>query len=343
MIPMGAPAVQVRSVTKRFRPPPAPWRRLLRLPPEPDVVALEDVSLTLHAGEILGLVGPNGAGKTVLVKLIATLTEPTSGELSVLGMDPVRQARQIRRRIGLATADERSFYWRLSCRQNLMFFARLYGASGAAGRRLVDSLLETVDLDAAADRPYRVLSAGNRQRLAIARALLPDPPLLLLDEPTSSLDPVAAARLRKLVAERLHQDGRRSVLFTSHDPQEVEELSTRVAVLSGGRILACEDVHSLRKRSNNGRAEAVTILARSVAEETLTALAGTVQGLSWRRQEHEGCEIRFRRRAEDDLLDRVLGRLVAAGSRILDCRTTSADLRDALDHLLNGTKEGGHG
>jgi ABC-2 type transport system ATP-binding protein len=235
----------MRGVTKRFRPPPAPWRRLLGLPVQPDTVALCDVSLQVQPGEILGLVGPNGAGKTVLVKLIATLTEPTSGQLHVFGLDSVRAARTIRSGIGLATADERSFYWRLTCRQNLMFFARLYGRHGAAARRLVDELLDTIDLSDAADRPYRVLSAGNRQRLAIARALLPDPMLLLLDEPTSSLDPIAAANLRKLVVERLHRPGERSVLFTSHDLREVEEICTRVAVLSGGRILACSDPSSL--------------------------------------------------------------------------------------------------
>ena len=233
-----APVVDIDGVTKTFRPPPAPWRRLLGLPAQPDVVALRDVSLQIEPGEILGLVGPNGAGKTVLVKLIATLTEPTSGQLRVFGLDSVRDSRRIRGLIGLTTTDERSFYWRLTCRQNLMFFARLYGHHGAAARRLVDELLDTIDLSHAVDRPYRVLSAGNRQRLAIARALLPDPPLLLLDEPTSSLDPIAASNLRKLIVERLHGNRERSVLFTSHDLVEVEEMCTRVAVLARGRILA---------------------------------------------------------------------------------------------------------
>ncbi len=148
--------------------------------------------LKLNEGEIFGLIGRNGAGKTTLTKIIATLVQPTDGKVSVQNFDSVKDEVKVRSLIGLATAEERSFYWRLTAEQNLLFFARLYGLKDAAAKQRIAEIFEQLDLKDLAKRRFSELSTGNKQRLAIARAILPKPPILLLDEPTRSLDPLAA-------------------------------------------------------------------------------------------------------------------------------------------------------
>ncbi len=199
--------------------------------------ALDDVSFEVGTGEIFGLLGPNGAGKTTLLKILAGLVLPTSGTARLNGVDVARDDRAVKRLIGFVTSDERSFYWRLTGRENLQFFARLYGLGPALARRRAAELLEAVDLGALGDRQFMNYSTGMKQRLAIARALLHDPPVLCLDEPTRSLDPIAAKHLRRFVAERLNREHGKSVLLATHNLQEAEEMCGRLAILDRGRVV----------------------------------------------------------------------------------------------------------
>lgn len=168
-------AITVDQLTKFF---PAPWTRsrLMRpwQPMEP-TRALWDVTLTVARGELVVLVGPNGSGKTTLLKILSSLILPTAGSVRILGMDPARQAEEVKARVGLITGDERSFYWRLSATENLRFFATLYGLQGEAARTRINWVLDLLQIDGP-DRKVQVLSAGMKQRLAIARGLLADPP-----------------------------------------------------------------------------------------------------------------------------------------------------------------------
>lgn len=325
--------VRVQRVTKVFPPPPAPWRRLVGLPPPAGVVALRDVDLEIAPGEVLGLVGPNGAGKTVLLKLIATLSEPTAGEISVFGYDSLRASRDIRLRIGMATCDERSFYWRLTGRQNLMFFARLIGLARDQARRRMAELFELLAIQDVAQRPYRTLSSGNRQRLAIARALLNDPALLLLDEPTNSLDPNAAERLRALIKERVLEDRERAILVTSHNLEEVEHLSSRVAILGRGRILETADLETLRRR--HGAARTVTVAIRSpLPEETWLELSAIAPGLRRGESRNGVFELSFEREAQDGALHRFVAELIRRGAEIVGVRERAPDLKTIFDTLV---------
>src|SRR6266850_2839493 len=156
-------------------------KKLLRRKFKPPVEALRDVSFNIRAGEIFGLIGPNGAGKTTLTKIIATLIQPTEGSATVNGHDTVRDDERVRRNVGLAGAEERSFYWRLTAEQNLLFFARLHGLSARSARDRISELLALLDLQDLARRRFAELSTGNKQRLSVARALLANPPVLLLD------------------------------------------------------------------------------------------------------------------------------------------------------------------
>ncbi|MEU4212956.1 ABC transporter ATP-binding protein [Streptomyces sp. NPDC026206] len=201
-----------------------------------EVPALREVDLTVERGEVYGLLGPNGAGKTTLCRILSTILLPTSGTARVMGHDVVRDADRVKSVIGIVFGGDRGLYARLSVRENLRFWAALYGLHGNDLRRRCDALLERMGLgDRAADR-VDTLSRGMKQRLHLARGLVSDPPLLILDEPTVGMDPVAAQDFRVLV-EALRADGR-TVVLTTHDMAEAEAVCDRVSLVDRGRIVA---------------------------------------------------------------------------------------------------------
>jgi ABC-2 type transport system ATP-binding protein len=201
------------------------------------VVALQDVTFEVRPGEIFGLLGANGAGKTTLLKILAGLILPSGGRAEVDGADVARDDRAVKQSIGFVTSDERSFYWRLTGRENLHFFAALCGLDPVSGRSRAAALLDSMELTPVADQQFLGYSSGMKQRLAIARALLHDPPILCLDEPTRSLDPIAAKHLRRFVIDRLNREEAKTVLLATHNLQEAEEMCGRLLVLDRGRTL----------------------------------------------------------------------------------------------------------
>jgi len=230
------PAIELRGVSKRFTQPRT-WREILRHPcARKRVQALDGIDLCVPAGSVSGLLGPNGSGKTTLLRVLATSLLPDQGEVRVLGRDALRVPNQVRRLVGVVLSDERSFYWRLTARQNLMFFAALHGLDGRRARARVAELGGWLGLGPELDKPFRNLSTGWRHRLAIARALLADPPVLLMDEPTAGLDPAAAERARRLLRERLAGELGRTVLVASHNLDEVRAVCDRVALVHQGRL-----------------------------------------------------------------------------------------------------------
>jgi ABC-2 type transport system ATP-binding protein len=201
------------------------------------ITGLQDVSLEVQQGEIFGLLGPNGAGKTTLLKILACLVLPTRGRAFVDGVSVAEDDRQVKSSMGFVTSDERSFYWRLTGRENLEFFGRLFGLDGAMSRRRASDLIGAMELEEVADRQFMSYSSGMKQRMAIARALLHDPPILCLDEPTRSLDPMAAKHLRSFVTGRLNGEGGKTIILATHNLQEAEEMCSRLVILERGRVL----------------------------------------------------------------------------------------------------------
>jgi ABC-2 type transport system ATP-binding protein len=199
---------------------------------------LFDVNLEVARGELFGLLGPNGAGKSTLLKLLATLTTPDRGRMTIDGIDVEREPLKAKRRIGLCTSDERSFYFRLTARQNMEFFGALMGLGGAHLRKRIDECTELVDLRDILDARFGGLSSGMRVRLTVARALLADPAILFLDEPTRAVDPVHAEELRALVRRNLVAGAGKTVVLATNVLEEAWELCDRVAIVNRGRIVA---------------------------------------------------------------------------------------------------------
>jgi len=213
------------------------------------VEALKGVSFRVRYGEIVGLLGPNGAGKTTTIKILSTLLLPDSGEAYVCGYDVVREAQKVRRVIGIMISVEKGFYGRLTGRENLIYFGYLYGLEGRERVRRVNYLLDLVGLSelGGSDRLYEEFSLGMKARLALARALLKDPPVLLLDEPTLGLDVPSARRIRSLVKDLARREGK-AVLYTSHNMLEVEQVCDRVILIDRGVVVAEGDPEELKSR-----------------------------------------------------------------------------------------------
>lgn len=223
----------VRHVSKTYQPPPRWLRPLVRSAVTEPTPALRDVSFDVGVGEVVGLIGPNGAGKTTLLKIISTLLEPTEGQVEVDGHDVVHSPHEVCRRLGLVLEGDQGLYDRLSGLQNLRFYGVLAGMTRAAAEVRAHELLEKMEL---ADRDKLVFgySAGMRMRLSIARALMADPPLVVLDEPTRSLDPLASRLTSRLVADLARQG--RAVLVANHRLDEVVETCHRVVAVVHGQL-----------------------------------------------------------------------------------------------------------
>jgi ABC-2 type transport system ATP-binding protein len=241
------PASEAEGLVKEFeRGRRTIWQRLRREPDRRETFrAVDGVDLHVERGEIFGVLGPNGAGKTTTMKMLATLLEPTDGSAQVLGFDVVRNPREVRRRMGAVLSDGRSLYWKLTARENLEYFAALYHVAPAEQRQRITGVLQAVKLDDRADDYVERYSTGMRQRLVLARALLPDPELLLLDEPTVGLDPQSARDLRDRVRE-LQAQGR-TVLMTTHYMEEADQLCDRIAIVDHGRIVALDTPGGLKR------------------------------------------------------------------------------------------------
>jgi ABC-2 type transport system ATP-binding protein len=201
-----------------------------------DVEAVRGVTFAVESGELFGLLGPNGAGKTTTIKMLITLLIPTSGTARVLGHDVVKDAREVRKRIGYVFGGDRGLYDRLSGLDNLRYFAELYAVPPREMRRRIGELLDLVGLDGRENERVEGYSRGMRQRLHIARGLLHDPPVVFLDEPTIGVDPVGARELRATIAQLV--EAGKTVLLTTHYMFEADQLCNRIAVISHGEIVA---------------------------------------------------------------------------------------------------------
>lgn len=239
--------LEVKDLTKAFKVKASSRLRASRSRRSRSRPALDGVSFRVHAGEIYGLLGANGSGKSTLVRILSTLLLPDQGSVKVFGYDVVKQAAEVRPLLNRVSVDP-SFFKPMSAMENLLFFGRVYGVSGPEVRRTSAAVLQRLGLDGEhAREPMLHLSRGQQQKVAVARAFLSSPRLLLLDEPTTGLDPRSKREVQSFVAEARRDDGV-TILLTTHDMAEAEQLCDRVGFLSAGRLVAEGTPLELRKQ-----------------------------------------------------------------------------------------------
>jgi ABC-2 type transport system ATP-binding protein len=308
-------AVEVRNLLKVFR---------IGLVRPRHKVALQGIDLTVEAGMIYGILGPNGAGKTTLLSVLATLLLPDAGSVRVLGRDVRREAAMIRRRVNMASGNA-NFPWSLSVADILTFHAMLYGLWGRRCRMHVGAVMETCELSGYRAVPYNELSTGLKQRLALAKSLLNDPDLLLLDEPTVGLDPDVSVRIRQQIA-RLRSERGTTILLSTHYMPEAEALCDEIAFLRDGRILARGTCGDLKRRV--GFAEVIQVAG------TGPFPLGEIQrlpGVLAVHQDGEGLEIRVDQGRQR--LDQVIRCLHQAGVVLHAVRIDELGLEEVFVEL----------
>jgi len=262
--------IEVRELVKRY----STKIRKGFLRSETKVIeALRGISFDVHHGEVVGLLGPNGAGKTTTIKILATLLLPDSGDAFIEGYSVVKEPHKVRECIGVMLTVEKGFYPMLTGKENLEYFGRLYGLKGNYLKKRVEEILDLVGLKelGAADRIYEEYSLGMRARLSLARALLPNPPILLLDEPTLGLDPPSARRIRELVKNLVRKDGK-AVLYTTHNMFEAEIICDRILLIDKGVIIASGTPAELKKLVRGFRAIVLKLREEVIANKLIKIL-----------------------------------------------------------------------
>jgi ABC-2 type transport system ATP-binding protein len=327
-------AIDIEHLSKRFSRSMPGLRKLFGKRGPVHVDALSDLSLSVRAGEVFGLVGRNGQGKTTLIKSVCGLIEPSHGSVRVFGYDSVRDLRELKRRIGLVSADERSFYFRLTGRENLRFFGRLVGVAEAALAARIEALSQTFELTPVLDRAFQEYSTGNKQRLAIARALLSDPPLLLLDEPTRSLDPLSAEGLRNVIDAWAREGSGKTVVITTHNLAEIERLCGRVAILSRGKLIECAPIAEL-KQKYLGEERVQLSVSGEVSEAALSQLQ-KLEGVVFGARTEGLWSLALTRRIGDERLDGLLRALLLSGFKLESVRVEQAGLVEVLARVEAG-------
>lgn len=317
-----APLVRLEGVTKRFRADRSLWRRLRGDPATAPRAVIDDLTLDVRPGEILGIVGANGAGKTTLLKLVSGALVPDAGRVTIEG----REARAAAHRIAVVPADERALFWRASAWENVRLFGALHGLTGDTLDTAVDEALDVVGIGHTGAQLVGAFSSGMRQRVLLARALVTCAPLLVLDEPTRSLDPVSARELRAFVREIVERRAGTTVLLATHATDEALALCDRAALLVRGRLVAADALCALGAALRGTR-----VRARVAAEHAARArVLLHVRGESLPPARDGWVEL------ESELPDAthlplVLEALVRAGVRVAEYGAVSPTLADLLE------------
>lgn len=297
------------------------------------IVALEELSLSLDRGQILGLIGPNGAGKTTAINILVGLARPTSGSARIAGADCLREARRIRRLVGYMP-DKFGSYDNMRVREYLDFFGATFGMPRTRRTARIGEVLELVNAGWMQDRYVESLSHGMQQRIGLARTLLHDPQVLILDEPANGLDPEARVEIREILL-RLAQLGK-TLIVTSHILPELSRICDRVAILMGGRLRAFGTLDEIMRRVTQQRRIEVQLVTAERIEQAASLVRQLASEATDVTAHPAEAVIRFRSAMPDRRLGEVLGGLVQAGTAVAQFRELQSDLEDAF---LSVTRE----
>jgi len=235
------------------------------------VTAVDHLNLEIRRGELFGLLGRNGAGKTTLVKILCTLLPPDEGTASVNGFDVVKQQMQVKQSIGtIFSVGERGFFWRLTGYSNIEFYAAINNVPRRGRRERIMEVLDLVGMKDNAFEVFQKYSGGMKRKLALARALLPDPPILLLDEPTTGLDVVSSRSIREFIRNDLSRKAGKTVLYTTHYIEEAAQICDRVAIMHKGQLIALDTPDSLKGMAKKG--EVLDVVVKNISEAQVNGL-----------------------------------------------------------------------
>jgi ABC-2 type transport system ATP-binding protein len=307
----GQPVLCLNQLTKRYG----------------SFTALDDLTLTLNAGQILGLIGPNGAGKTTTIKILVGLIRPTSGTASIAGVDCVRDARQVKRLVGYMP-DKFGSYDNMRVREYLDFFGAAFDMPSRERSQRVDEVMELTGTTYMKDRFVESLSHGMQQRVGLARTLIHDPKVLILDEPVNGLDPQARIEMRDLLIELARQG--KTLMVTSHILPELARICQQIAIITHGKLRACGTVEEIGQQVSQQR----TIEAHLASASQVAAVAKLIRKLIEPDAEvieaHAEATVRFRTARRESELGEVLQQLIKAGANVTQFREVQTDLEEAF-------------
>ena len=327
-----SPAIRAESLTREFYPHRGFFRN-----GEP-VLAVDGVDLCVEAGTVFGLLGPNGAGKTTTIKMLSTLLIPSSGHAYVAGFDVAAQERDVRQRLGVLLGGDRGLYGKIPAVDNLRFFATLYGVSRLEIEDRVQAMLRLTGLAGRQKERVEGFSRGMKQRLHLAKALIHDPEVVILDEPTIGLDPDAAVQLRAVV--RSLTPGK-TVLLTTHYLAEADELCDRIAIIDGGRIIVEDTPAGIKRLVGSGSMIEITVRGNP-REETIEALrmCAGVDGVIRLPDCQEGVVVLQISGRGDCLTEWAIPILIADGHPVLSVRPRTVSLEQAFLALTGSGQYG---
>jgi ABC-2 type transport system ATP-binding protein len=331
-------AIETHNLTKTFK------SRVRNLRPNSSVferkesgvvTAVDHLNLEVKRGELFGLLGPNGAGKTTFVKILCTLIPPDEGNAYVNGFDVSREQMEVRRSLGtLFSVGERGVFWRLNGYRNLEFFSAIYNVPRRRRHERIMEVLDLVGLKDKAFEPYQKYSGGMKRKLALARALLPDPPILLLDEPTTGLDVVSSRYLRKFIREKLCRDAGKTVLYTTHYVEEASQICDRICIMNKGRLVACDTPVGIRGALKEDEVVSVTVRAITDAQiEAIKVMDGVI-AVESEMENSASDRRRVQLRLQSiDSLSLILDFFLKEKIRLIDIRHEEPTLEDAFIRL----------
>jgi len=331
-------AIETHNLTKIFKSKVRslePRSSIFKRKEPKTVIAVDHLNLEIKRGELFGLLGPNGAGKTTLVKILCTLLPPDEGNAYVNGFDVIREQMNVKRSLGtLFSVGERGVFWRLNGYRNLEFFSAIYNVPRHKRHERIMEVLDSVGLKDNAFELYQKYSGGMKRKLALARALLPDPPILLLDEPTSGLDVMSSRKLREFIRNNLSRKAGKTVLYTTHYVEEASQICDRIGILNKGKLIACDTPDAIKGIMKKG--EVVDVRVRAITDAQIEAIK-TMDGVVGMASEVEDSVLgqwRLRLHLESiDSLPMVLDFFFKEKIRLIDFRREEPTLEDAFIKL----------
>lgn len=325
-------AIEIRDLRKVFSEHKSLKSLLLRQ--STLTKALNGITLDIREGEIFGLLGPNGAGKTTLIKILTTLILPTAGTATVYGHDIVRDEQKVRNTIGLIHSDERSFFWRLTGRQNLDFFAAIFKMPARTAKARIDEVIEHVGLQEHADNLFHNYSTGMKQRLAIARGLLNSPRVLFMDEAMRAIDPISTRKIRDFIRAMVRKRNGTSIIMATNRLDEAADLCDRVAILNKGTLVKCGTIQEIEEVASG--AVQYEIDAMNLNDTVIAAILSIrkIHDCRKRYAENGKVGITVTLDSEEETIHMVLQEIMKNNGHILRCDRRETSFEESFDKII---------